>query len=285
MQEEIQEIQKIYAMIAEFFVNYSFQLIGAVIILLVGLFIANRVARAVERLLARKNVDITLRRFLGSCTKIAIMIGVAVICLNKIGISVTPFLAAIGAISLGAGLAVQGLLSNYGAGFNIILTRPFVIGDTISVCGVTGVVKDIRLAYTVLSDEDEVTITIPNRHIIGEIIHNSRSSKLAETTVGVAYGSDPQQVIDVILSVLQQQGEPVSRNPQVGIDNFGDSSLDFGVRFWVPTEQFHQQRFAINNSIYRALEQAGIQIPFPQREVRLLNSATGETVTGETDVQ
>jgi len=270
MQEEFQELQKIYAMIAEFFVNYSFQLIGAMIILLIGLFVANRVARAVEKLCARKNVDVTLRRFLASCTRIAIIIGVAVICLNKVGISVTPFLAAIGAISLGAGLAVQGLLSNYGAGFNIILTRPFVVGDTISVRGVTGIVKDIRLAYTVLGDEDEVAITIPNRHIIGEIIHNSRGNKLAEIGVGVAYGSDPKQVIALLESVLQEQGAAASRKPQVGIEGFGDSSIDFGIRCWLPTTEYHQRRFAITSAIHEALQQAGVEIPFPQREVRLL---------------
>lgn len=270
MQQELEQLEKVYGLITEFFVKYSFQLLGAFIILLVGMFIAGRVGRMVEKLCLRNRIDITLSRFLASVSKIVIIIGVAVICLNKIGISVTPFVAAIGAVSLGAGLAVQGLLSNYGAGLNIILTRPFVIGDTICVQQVTGVVSEIRLAYTILSDEDEVRITIPNRHIIGEIIHNSRENKLAETTVGVAYGSDPQQVIALIRQVLDQQGASQSREPQIGIDGFGDSSLDFGVRFWLPTQEFHQRRFAINNAIYSALEQAGIQIPFPQREVRML---------------
>lgn len=271
MQEEIEQFQAIYNTIIEFFINYSFQLFGAFIILLVGMFVANRVAKVVLKLCEKKELDITLSRFISSFVRIVIIVGVAVIALGKIGISVTPFVAAIGAISLGAGLAVQGLLSNYGAGLNIIITRPFVIGDTITVQGETGLVDEVHLAYTVLKDEDDVTITIPNRHIVGEILHNSAGNKLAETTVGVSYGSDPEKVMEVLHTVLKQQGVTETRTPLIGIDNFGDSSINFGVRFWIPTNRFHEIRYNVNNAIYNALGVADISIPFPQREVRLLN--------------
>jgi len=271
MQQEIQQIQAIYDTIVEFFVNYSFQLLGALIIFLIGLVVASKVSRVVLSLCEKKNLDITLSRFLASFVKIAILVGVAIIALGKIGISVTPFVAAIGALSLGAGLAVQGLLSNYGAGLNIIITRPFVVGDTITVQGETGLVDEVHLAYTILKDEDSVRITIPNRHIVGEIIHNSAESKLAETTVGVSYDSDPKQVIQVLQEVLEREGVSDARPPLIGIDNFGDSSINFGVRFWVPTERFHETRFRVNNAIFEALGQAHISIPFPQREVRMLN--------------
>lgn len=274
MQEEIQQFQAIYDTIVEFFVNYSFQLVGALIIVLIGMFVAGRVARTVLKLCEKKELDITLSRFIASFVKIVIIVGVAIIALGKIGISVTPFVAAIGAISLGAGLAVQGLLSNYGAGLNIIITRPFVVGDTITVQGETGLVDEVHLAYTTLKDEDDVRITIPNRLIVGEILHNSAGNKLAETTVGVSYGSDTEKVMAVLHEVLKQQGVSEARTPLIGIDNFGDSSINFGVRFWIPTERFHEVRFNVNNAIYKALNVAGIQIPFPQREVRMLNENT-----------
>ncbi|MEH6468436.1 MAG: mechanosensitive ion channel family protein [Porticoccus sp.] len=271
MQEEIKQFQAIYDMIVEFFVNYSFQLLGAVIVLLIGMIVASRVARGVLRLCEKKELDITLSRFIASFVKIIIIVGVAIIALGKLGISVTPFVAAIGAISLGAGLAAQGLLANYGAGLNIIITRPFVIGDTVTVQGETGLVDEVHMAFTVLKDEDDVRITIPNRHIVGEILHNSAANKLAETVVGVSYGSDPEKVMEVLHAVLKQQGVSETRTPLIGIDSFGDSGINFGVRFWVPTQQFHELRFAVNNAIYNALDVAGITIPFPQREVRLLN--------------
>ncbi|WP_461516874.1 mechanosensitive ion channel family protein [Porticoccus sp.] len=271
MQQEIEQIQSIYNTIVEFFVTYSFQLVGALIVFLIGMFVASKVSRMVLALCEKKGLDITLSRFLASFVKIAILVGVAIIALGKIGISVTPFVAAIGALSLGAGLAVQGLLSNYGAGLNIIITRPFVVGDTITVQGETGLVDEVHLAYTVLKDEDAVRITIPNRHIVGEIIHNSAENKLAETTVGVSYDSDPKKVIEVLRAVMVQQGVAEAREPLIGIDQFGDSSINFGVRFWVPTNRFHETRFRVNNAIFEALGQAGISIPFPQREVRMLN--------------
>ena len=273
---EIQQLQSIYDTIAEFLVTYSFQILGAVIILLVGMFIASRVARLVSNFCTKKNLDVTLSNFLASCTKIIIVCAVAVMALNKLGISITPLIAAIGAISLGAGLAVQGMLSNYGAGLNIIITRPFIVGDTIQVQNVTGIVSEVHLAYTILTDEDDVKIMIPNRHIIGEIIHNSRKFCLAETTIGVAYGSNALQVMEVIHSVLEKYGVANNRSPQVGIDEYGDSSINFKARFWVPTDKLHETRFNINNALYEAINQAGIQIPFPQREVRLLNTEQSE---------
>ena len=270
MQEEMQQLEAIYDAIVAFFVNYSFQLIGAIIILIIGMFVAGRTARWVEHFCIGKKLDITLSRFIGSFIKIAIIVGVAIIALGKLGISVTPFVAAIGALSLGAGLAVQGLVSNYGAGLNIIITRPFVVGDTITVKGVTGIVEEVHLACTILTDEDSVRIMIPNRHIVGEILHNSAANSLVETTVGVAYNSDPDQVTDVILAVLDTHGVSDTRTPQVGIGEFGDSSLNIEVRFWVPTDKFHETRFKVNNAIFEALKLAGIEIPFPQREVRML---------------
>jgi len=272
MKEEIDQFKAIYDIVVTFFVTYSFQLVGALIILIIGLLVSSRVARLVSRTCDKHGLDVTLSRFLASCTKIIIIAAVSVICLGKIGISITPFVAAIGALSLGAGLAMQGLLSNYGAGLNIIITRPFVVGDTITVQGVTGIVKEVHLAQTILTDEDEAIILIPNRHIVGEIIHNSNDFKVVESSLGVAYSSDVSQVTHTIKGVLHELGVDTNRPPQIGIDQFGDNSINFGIRFWVPTDKYHQLRFRVNNELFRALRLAGIEIPFPQREIRLLNS-------------
>lgn len=273
MEQELDRLQTIYDTLVEFFVNYSFQLLGAFVILLAGMWGASWVARWVEAICLRKKLDVTLSHFLANIAKIVIIVAVAIMVLNKIGISITPLVAAIGAVSLGAGLAVQGLLSNYSAGLNIIFIRHFVVGDTISVQGVTGVVKEVKLAYTLLHDEDDVQITIPNRHIVGEILHNSRRDKLAETVIAIAYGSDTSRAIEVIREVLEKLVEGENKY-QVGIDSFADSGINIGVRLWVPTERFHELRYQANNEIYRALRAAEIEIPFPQREVRILEGAS-----------
>ena len=272
MEQEIEQAQAVYKLIMEFFVNYSFQILGAFIILALGILVARKISTLVFNLCERKELDITLSRFIASSTKIIIVVMVAIVALGKVGISVTPFVAAIGALSLGAGLAMQGLLSNYGAGLNIILARPFVVGDTIRIQGVAGQVKEVHLAYTLLSDEDNVEITIPNKHIVGEIIQNSHTDTLAETMVGISYDSDPTQAIAVIKEALQMiDGVSKQRTPMVGIEEFGDSSINIGIRFWAPTSHYFETKYSTNGAVFSALKKAGISIPFPQREVRLLD--------------
>lgn len=272
MEQELQQAQEIYKLVTEFFVTYSFQIIGAIIIFLLGVLVARKVGKVVQALCEKKNLDITLSRFIASATRLIIIVMVGIIALGKVGISVTPFVAAIGAVSLGAGLAVQGLLSNYGAGLNIIITRPFVVGDTIRVKNVIGLVKEVHLGFTLLTDEDNVEITIPNKHIIGEIIHNSHTDTLVEETVGIAYDSNTDLAIAVIRDVLLQTDKvSQDRAPLVGIENFADSSINIGIRFWAPTSHYFETRYRANAAIFDALQTAGIVIPFPQREVRLLN--------------
>ncbi|MGK0500892.1 MAG: small conductance mechanosensitive channel [Oceanicoccus sp.] len=272
LEQELRQAAEIYNLVVEFFVAYSFQILGALIIFLIGLFVANKVSKLVFSLCQKRELDITLSRFVASFSKIVIVVMVAIIALGKLGISVTPFLAIVGALSLGVGLAVQGLLSNYSAGLTIVLTRPFVVGDTISVQGVTGIVKEVHLALTMLTNEDGVEISIPNKHIIGEIIHNSHANILVEVSIGVAYDSDLKLTIAAISAVLNSFDEVCKDHPaQVGVDEFGDSSINMGIRFWTPTENYYAVRYRVNLAIFNALQEHNITIPFPQREVRIQN--------------
>lgn len=207
--------------------------------------------------------------FFASATRIAAIASAVVIVLPKLGVQITPFIAAIGALGLGAGLAIQGLLSNYGAGLSIILSRPFVVGDTIRVQGVWGVVKEVTLAYTILTNEDDEMITIPNRHIIGEIIHNSQTDTVLE--LGIAYQSDTEKAIAAIKRGLAKvDGLSAKRPMQVGFLSFGDSAINIGIRCWAQTQSFHEARFSCNQALQQVLTTKDIAIPFPQREVRLL---------------
>ncbi|KEA62675.1 Mechanosensitive ion channel [Marinobacterium lacunae] len=271
---ELAQVQEIYNLIVEFFVTYSFQIVGAIIILLLGLWVASKVSNWSLALMQRHNLDITLSRFIASCVKILIIAMVAVVALGKLGISVTPLLAMIGAVGLGAGLAVQGLLSNYSAGLTIVLTRPYVVGDTISVQGVTGQVKEVHLSHTLLTNEDGVEISIPNKHVVGEIIHNSHANTLAEVSIDIAYSADPERAIASLKSTLSGFGEEICQDPapQVGIEAFGESGITLGIRIWLPTERYYDLLYRANLAMFNALKAEGIEIPFPQREVRLLNT-------------
>jgi small conductance mechanosensitive channel len=272
MDQELAQVTEIYNMIVTYLVTYSFQILGAMVILVVGVIIARRISNWLYELLQRKKLDVTLSRFFASCARIAIIASAIMIALPKLGIQITPFIAAIGALSLGAGLAVQGLLSNYGAGLSIILTRPFVVGDTIRVQGVWGVVKEVHLAYTLLTNEDGEIITIPNKHIIGEIIHNSQADTILELVVGVAYDSDIPELVKGLREALSSvEGLSKERELQLGILNFADSAIELEIRCWVRTEQFHELKFVCNDLVHQVIRDMQVSIPFPQREVRMLS--------------
>ena len=145
MKEELELVQKIYTVVVEFLVNYSFQLVGAIIILVAGIIIARWVSRMLLRVLERRDVDVTLRQFISSTLRLFIIAMFVMIAVGKLGISITPLIAALGGLAVGASFAIQGPVSNYGAGFVIILTRMFKVGDTISVQGCSGVVLSIKL--------------------------------------------------------------------------------------------------------------------------------------------
>jgi small conductance mechanosensitive channel len=275
LRSELEQASKFYDTVVNFFTNYSFQLVGALLILLLGYAVAGKVAKIILRVCEKQQLDITLSRFLASTTKVVIMVMVSVMALSKVGVSITPFIAAIGAISLGAGLALQGLLANYAAGFNIIIIRPFVVGDTIEVQGVTGIVNEVQLAYTVVENEDGAEITIPNKHIVGEVVLNSRKDSLLKLSVGISYQDNPLVVIDLIESTLAKLDIFTDEvRMQVGIDEFADSAINIGIRLWIPTTNLFSAKYAAYKAIYLAFEAAQITIPYPQQDIHLIDQAT-----------
>ncbi len=268
--QEIAQFEKYYAMLMEYLVTYSMQIVGAIFILLIGLWVAKKAAALVTKLMTRHKVDITLTNFVSSVVKVLIIIAVVIICLGKIGISVTPFVAAIGAASLGAGLAVQGMLANYGAGLAIIATRPYVVGDTIMVKDVSGQVKTIDLGHTILINEENVEITIPNKHVIGEILHNSNEYSLVQGEIDIAYSACADTAISSVEKVLNEH-DCVAQSPQckVGIEAFAASGVTISYRYWVPTTKIIETKLAVNGLVYKAMNHQNIEIPFPQRVVTI----------------
>lgn len=270
MDKELETIQQIYNIVVEFIINYSFQILGAIIILIIGAKLAGWLGRLVTGLCEKKNVDITLSRFLGNVVKILTLTFVIIIAIGKFGISIAPFIAALGAIAFGTSFAISGPVSNYGAGLVIILSRPFVIGDTITINNVSGVVEEIHLSTTILTTEDDERITIPNKHIIGEILLNSFDNRIVEASVGISYDDDPATAIEVIRKALAEVDDICSEpSPQVGIEAFGESSIDLGMRYWVPTKKYFQTMYRGNLAVHQALQEAQVTIPFPQRDVHV----------------
>jgi small conductance mechanosensitive channel len=272
MEQQLSTLQKLIDTAMAFFVAYSFQVLGAIIILILGKFAAGWLSKTVLTLMQKKNVDITLAKFLSGAVGIIVVGFALIIALGKFGITMAPFIAAVSAAALGASFALKGPLSNYGAGISIILSRPFTVGSTITVREVSGVVQEVTLACTRLINEDGVVITIPNNKVVGEILWNSKQNSVAEGVIGIGYDSSPETAIAAIVKVLGQFPE-VTKTPaaQIGIESFGDSAINIGYRYWVPTVKFFSTTYAVNLAVFKALQAAKITIPFPQREVRLVS--------------
>ena len=272
MPDEIKTIQKLINIVIDFFVNYSFQVVGAILVLVIGVLVARVVSSSLLKFFGKKEFDVTLSKFIAAAVK-GIILGFAfIVAIGKFGITIAPFIAALAAMAFGASFAIQGPLANYGAGLVIILTRPFVVGNTIKVSDVSGIVDEVKLGATILTDEDGVKITIPNKHIVGEIIHNSEEKKIVEEMVGISYDSDPEKAIESIKEALEAFQE-ISKEPppQIGIQEFGDSSINIGLRYWIPTDKYFKILYQVNLSVYKHLKAKSIEIPFPQRDVHIVS--------------
>lgn len=275
MTEDIERLEAIYNTLIELGIRYGIQVLGAIIILVLGFLLARLTGKMVFKLCGKGNIDITLSKFFVGVAKIIIIAFALVIAMAKFGITIAPMVAAIGAGAFGLTLAIQGPVSNYGAGLALILTRPFKVGNTLTLHGLTGIVEEIKLGATILSTEDGEQITIPNRKVIGEIFVNSFPYKVVEASIGIAYSADPGQAVALIGDCLKDS-DNIAQDPppQIGIEAFGDSSINIAYRYWVKTEVYYQTQYKVNLEVFNSFKENGVAIPFPQREVRLLNAST-----------
>ena len=270
MDTNLEEAGKFYTIIVEFFVNYSLQIVGALIILMIGVVVSKYVQKFLLKILLSKKVDETISRFATSFIRFLIIAMMSILALGKLGISIAPFIAALGALSLTAGLALQGSVSNFAAGIILILTKPFKLGDTLTVHEIYGEVQEIKLAYTLLVNEDGEQITIPNKYMIGDVLVNSFDYRIVEGSVGVDYASDMDKTIQTITSAVMSNAKVnADNNAIVGIEKFNESSVDIAYRYWVPTREFYKVQYEVNLEVLTALQNAQISIPYPHREITI----------------
>ena len=275
MNQELHYVQEFYDQTIAFLTNYSFQIIGAVIIIVIGWFASKYAYNALIKFFDKHNFDVTLGKFAANILRILIFGAMFIVAIGKLGVSIAPFIAAVGAVFLTAGLALQGSVANFAAGISLVITRPFKIGDTILVNQVYGIVEEIKLAYTTLRTEDEEIITVPNKNMIGEVIVNSFNYRIVESSVGISYHDDAQKAIDLIKNVIDGFESLSSDNKSiVGIQKFGDHAVEIGMRYWVPTRNYFKIQYEVNLAVYKVLNDAKITIPLPQREVHIYGQNT-----------
>ncbi len=269
----ISAISQVETKVVDFLTDYGFQIIGALIILALGVVIAWWIGRALQRWLENKHVEPPIVMLTVRVVRLLIFVAVLLAALQKLNVPIGPALAGIGVAGVGIGLALQHVLGNAVAGLTIIFTKPYKIGDWIEVDNVSGQVKEIRIFSTVLLHTDRSRVIIPNRKVVGEVMHNYGGVRQLELSVGVAYGTDLNQAIGIVRRVLDANPkvlpEPV---PVVGVTLLGDSSVNIAIKPWVKVDDFVLAPVEIVQAVAEQLRAANISLPFPQREVRLLNN-------------
>lgn len=260
--------QHIKELLVEYTVKYGFQVLACLIILFVGYKIAEWVSKTVLSLCQKKHLDITLSKFIASVVKWIVFAFALLMAVEKLGITIDPLIASISAMIFGASFAIQAPLSNYAAGLSVILTRPFVIGNTITIQGVHGQVEEVKLASTILATADGEKISIPNKEIVGQILVNSFENKVVNGLIGISYQDDPENAIRIIENVLKGIPEVIQTpEPQIGIASFGDFSVNIDYRYWAPTAEYKSVVHNVNGAVYKAIKDAEITIPYPRRDI------------------
>ncbi|MGD8121367.1 small-conductance mechanosensitive channel MscS [Vibrio sp. TRT 2004] len=257
---------------SDLLVQYGVNIISAVLILFIGNIIVKAVANSVSKVLEKKDMDKAVVEFVHGLVRYLLFVIVLIAALGRVGVQTASVVAVIGAAGLAVGLALQGSLSNFAAGVLIVAFRPFKSGDYVEIGGVAGSVEAIQIFQTVLKTPDNKMVVVPNSGVIGSPITNysRHETRRVDLVIGVSYKSDLKQTKQVIREALEKDAR-ILKDPgmTIGVLALADSSVNFVVRPWCKTADYWDVYFDSTQAIKEALDEAGIEIPFPQMDVHL----------------
>jgi len=261
--------------IANYIEKHGPALLSAIMILIAGFFLSRWIGKLAMRWLSRKELQLEppVRMLTVRLIRLLIFVFALVIAGGTAGVDVTAMVASIGVAGVGIGLAMQGVLSNIVAGLTIIFTKPFRVGEYIELLEVHGQVASIEIFSTTLHHPDRSRVVIPNRKIVGEILHNYGTIRQLDLSAGVSYETELNEAMTIVRDILAKNPrvlkDPV---PAVGVAELADSSVNIAVKPWVQVMDYGAACAEINLAILEQFRTKGINMPFPQREVRLLNA-------------
>lgn len=253
-------------------VQYSVNIISALVILFVGNVIVKSIASSVAKLLAKKRMDKAVIEFIHGIVRYGLFVIVLIAALSRVGVQTASVVAVIGAAGLAVGLALQGSLSNFAAGVLIVAFRPFKSGDYVEVAGVAGCVDAIQIFQTVLVTVDNKMIVVPNSGVFSSPITNysRHEERRVDLKIGVSYKSNLNFVKEVIRNTLAEDHRVLSSPvATVGVIELAESSVVLVVRPWCKTEDYWDVYFDLNQAIKMSLDNAGIEIPYPQVDLHV----------------
>jgi small conductance mechanosensitive channel len=273
--DQIKTISSVKDTLLDLAIRFGPKLLVAILILVAGAIASRWVSRWLLRMLGRLELEAPVRLLLARVAWAACFALFVIMALQNLGVELLPLIAGLGVAGAGIALATQGVLSNMVAGLSIIFAKPFRVGEYIEIAGVEGTVETITLFSTTLLHVDRSRVIVPNRKIVGEILHNYGRIRQLEVSVGVAYDADLQAALAAVREVLANNAR-VLKDPVAVVQpvQLADSSVNIAVRPWVLIEDQGSATGEINAAILAALRARGIGIPFPQREVRLIGTGT-----------
>lgn len=267
---DIQEIINTYI------IPWGINIILALVVFVIGRWLANIIVRGVKRLMKRANLDDALIGFLSSILNAILLVVVIIAALEQLGVNTTSVLAVFAAAGLAVGLALKDSLSNFSAGVMLIIFKPFKVGDFVEAAGIAGVVEEIRIFNTQLRTGDNREIIVPNSQIYGDIITNfsAREQRRIDLVIGIGY-EDDIRAAKQILEEIMQVDERILKDPApvILVSELGESSVDLAVRPWVSSADYWNVRSDLLETIKREFDAKGISIPYPQRDVHLHQTA------------
>ncbi|GAB5471517.1 MAG: small-conductance mechanosensitive channel MscS [Rhodospirillales bacterium] len=288
MDEQIDEVNQLideaYGFLTTEGVELAINIVTALLILIVGFWIARKISNAIKRGVSRsKHIDPAIGNFFSGAVRYLIIAFVIIAVLNRFGIQTTSFVALIGAAGLAVGLALQGALSNVAAGVMLLLFRPFRIGNYVDAGGIAGTIAEIGLFTTEMDTPDNVRITVPNSQIWGQSITNfsHHPTRRLDITCGIGYGEPIQPAVDAMMDVAEaDQRVLATPEPQVFVANLGGSSVDLTLRFWCAAPDYWQLKWDTTRMVKEALDTRGIEIPFPQTVVTMVEPGAEDKLKG-----
>ena len=274
MDANLETVAQIKSTVIDLAIKFGPKVFVALVILAFGVFVGRWVGRGTDRMFKKLQLEPPIRILLVRVVRLLVLGLFLIMALQNLGVELLPLIAGIGLAGAGIALAMQGVLSNVVAGLTIIFTRPFRVGEYIAIAGVEGRVDSIQLFNTTLGHNDLSRVVVPNRKIVGEILHNYGQIRQIEVYVGVAYDTDLTKALAAIHAVLQSN-ERVLQDPApvIQVVTLADSSIDIGVKPWVKVPDYVPAAGEINQAILESFRGSNIVIPFPQREVRLVGAA------------
>lgn len=258
----------------DYSISHAGALVSAAAVVIIGFIAARWLGKLTDRWLTHKAMEQPMRLLLVRIVRLVIFVLALVVALGTAGMDVTALIAGVGVAGVGVGLAMQGVLSNLVAGLTIIFTKPFRVGEYIALLNVQGQVKTVELFSTTLTHPDLSRVVIPNKKIVGEVLHNYGHIRQLDLSVGVAYGTDLNNALTIARAVLAQNPRVLKDPaPAVGVAMLADSSINLAIKPWTKVEDYSVAAAEINQSIVESFRASKIEIPFPQREVRLLGGS------------